>query len=308
MYTVPSRPTPTLRRAIADIGTIKQATPNIWDPQSNGWRFMPPLGLPLLNQRSAQLFHYPSMNLLNPSQDYPNDAVPPGWAELLQANGMQSMDDIVLYERLIDCAPIAAGGDQGVYISQLLAPTDYFRDYPLTQFALMLTPSAANAAYTIPLIVCGGPPRQVFGSLFNVTLGVNQARTVQIVPGMKTPVLGANHPYDFYAQAQGFNTVGDGSMIAASCPAAQTIMLQDIIAARWQMIMAANSTQNPQLVLAACTAYWNAPAQAAAICATVQHEGTLFYPTGTPAVFTFKTSLAQGGSFCQSTSNNPCAS
>ena len=221
MYTVPSRPTPTLRRAIADIGTIKQATPNSWDPQSNGWRFMPPLGLPLLNQRSAQLFHYPSMNLLNPSQDYPNDAVPPGWAELLQANGMQSMDDIVLYERLIDCAPIAAGDD---------------------------------------------------------------------------------------AQAQGFNTVGDGSMIAASCPAAQTIMLQDIIAARWQMIMAANSTQNPQLVLAACTAYWNAPAQAAAICATVQHEGTLFYPTGTPAVFTFKTSLAQGGSFCQSNSNNPCAS
>jgi hypothetical protein len=39
----------------------------------------------------------------------------------------------------------------------------------------------------------------------------------------------------------------------------------------------------------------------------VQHEGTLFYPTGTPAVFTFKTSLAQGVSFCQANSNNPCA-
>jgi len=93
-----------------------------------------------------------------------------------------------------------------------------------------------------------------YGPLFNVTLGVNLALTVQVVSGMQTPVLGANHPYYFYAQAEGF------------------------------------------------------PAQAAAIRAMLQHEGTLFYPTGTPAVFTFKTSLAQGGSFCQSTSNNPCAS
>lgn len=147
-----------------------------------------------------------------------------------------------------------------------------------------------------------------YGPLFNVTLGVNQALTVQVVPGMQTPVLGANHPYYFYAQAQGFTTVGDGSMIAATCPAAQTIMVQDLIAARWRMIMAANSAQDPQLVLAACTAYWNAPAQAAAICALLQHEGTLFCPTGTPAMFTFTTSLAQGGSFCQSNSNNPCAS
>ena len=293
--------------ALADIVTIKQVTPNIWDPQNNGWLFMPPLGLPLLNQRAAQLFHYPPMNLLNPSQDYLDDAVPTRWAELMQANGMESMDDIVLYERLIDCAPIAAGDDQGTYISQVLTPTDYFRDYQLAQFALMLIPSAADAAYTIPLIVCGGPPRAVFGALFNVKLGVNQTVTVEIVPGMQTPVLGANHPYYFYAEAQGFSTVGDGVMLAATCSAAQAIMVQDLIAARWQMTMAGNPSQDSQAALTACTQYWTAPAQAATICALVQHEGTLFYPTGNPAVYTFNTSLAQGASFCQANANNPCA-
>ena len=62
-----------------------------------------------------------------------------------------------------------------------------------------------------------------------------------------------------------------------------------------------------QAALTACTQYWTAPAQAATICALVQHEGTLFYPTGNPAIYTFNTSLAQGASFCQANANNPCA-
>lgn len=292
---------------ILDMGNVIEANPAIWDPQKNGWRPMFPMGLPLINQRSAQLFHYPPMNLLDPSRDYLDDAVPTRWAELLQANGMANMSDIVLMERLIDCAPVAAGDDQGTYISQVLTPIDYFKDYQLAQFALMLTPSEANPAFTIPLIVCGGPPRAVFSSLFNVTLGVNQALNVSIVPGLTTPVLGANHPYYFYAQAQGFATVGDGKMIAATCPKAQGIMQQDLVAARWQMVMATDPSQDSAAVLADCTSYWNAPAQAATICAMVQHEGTLFYPTGTPAVFTFNTSLAQGALFCDENANNPCA-
>ncbi len=292
---------------ILDMENVIEANPAIWDPQKNGWRPMFPMGLPLINQRSAQLFHYPPMNLLDPSRDYLDDAVPTRWAELLQANGMANMSDIVLMERLIDCAPVAAGDDQGTYISQVLTPIDYFKDYQLAQFALMLTPSEANPAFTIPLIVCGGPPRAVFSSLFNVTLGVNQALNVSIVPGLTTPVLGANHPYYFYAQAQGFATVGDGKMIAATCPKAQGIMQQDLVAARWQMVMATDPSQDSAAVLANCTSYWNAPAQAATICAMVQHEGTLFYPTGTPAVFTFNTSLAQGALFCEENANNPCA-
>jgi|GEM_PF-4234970 len=97
----------------------------------------------------------------------------------------------------------------------------------------------------------GGPPRAVFGSLFNVTLGANQAMSVNIISGMTTPVLGADHPYYFYAQAQRFNIVGDGTMIAANCPSARAIMIQDLVAAWWQMVMASDPSQNPQTVLAA---------------------------------------------------------
>ncbi len=294
--------------ALADIATIQSQNPSIWDPQKNGWRFMLPLGLPLVSQRSAQMFHYPPMNLINPSQDYLNDAVPTRWSELLQANGMWDVGDIPLFERLLDCAPIAAGDDQGTYISQVLTPKNYFTDYQLAQLALFLTPHTTAQGYTIPLVVCGGPPRQVFDSLFNVTLGVNQAMTVPIVPGYKTPVLGANHPYYFYAQAQGFTTVGSGKMLASGCPKATTIMTQDLAAAQWQLAMANDPTQDPATVMATCVAHWNNPTQAAAICAMVQHEGTLFYPTGTPAVFTFNTSLQQGAAFCTAHANNPCAS
>ncbi len=293
--------------AIADIANIKRVAPQLWDPSNDGWRFMPPLGLPLINQRSAQLFHYPPMNLLNPSQDYLDDAVPTRWAELMQANGMQDMDEIILYERLIDCAPIAASDTQGVDISPVLTPVDYFKDYQLAQFALMLTPSAANPAFTIPLIVCGGPPRAVFASLFSVQLGVNKTVTVEIVPGLQTPVLGANHPYYFYATAQGFNTVGDGTMIPSQCAAAGAIMIQDLIAARWQILMGADPSQDSNACLQQCTQFWNSSPQAQTICAMVQHEGTLFYPGGTPDVFTFKISMAQGTAFCQANSNNPCA-
>ena len=209
---------------IADMFNGIEANPSSWDPQKNGWRPMFPLGLPLIDQRSTQLFHYPPMNLLGPSRDYLDDAVSTRWAELLQANGMSGTSDIALMERLIDCAPIVAGDGQGTHISQVLTPIDYCGDYQLAQFAILLTASGANPAFTIPLIVCGGPPRAVFSSLFNVTLGVNQALRVNIVPGMTTPVLGANHPCCFYAQAQDFDTVFDGQMIAATCPKAQGIL------------------------------------------------------------------------------------
>lgn len=291
--------------ALADITAIQSQNPAIWDPQKNGWRYMLPWGLPLLNQKSVLLFHYPPMNLVNPSQDYLDDAVPARWTELLAANGVSDVSTSALMQRYLDCAPIAAGDDQGTYISQVLAPIDYFKDYQLAQLALFLQPQ--NSGYTIPIMVCGSPPRQVFGSLFNVTLGVNQAMIVEVVPGLKTPVLGANHPYYFYAQAQGFDTVGSGIMLPSGCAKASQIMVQDLIAARWQIAMSADPTQDPAAVLATCTAYWNDPAQAPLICAMVQHEGTLFYPTGTPAVFTFKTSLAQGTAFCAAHGYNPCA-
>ncbi|HEX5386845.1 MAG TPA: hypothetical protein VFW66_09115 [Gemmatimonadales bacterium] len=288
-----------------DIPAIKAA--NLWDPQNNGWRFMLPWGMAMVRHRALQLFHFPPMNLLDPSRDYLDDAVPVRCDELLQANGVTAREDLDLLSRVIDCVPIAAGDDQGTYISPTVTPTDYFADYQKGQIALLLNLAASNPAFTVPLVVYGGPAKTVFQELFGVTLGVNQAVMVEILPGVGTPVLGANHPYYFFAQAQGFDTVGDGKMIAADCPTAQQLMVQDLIAARWLAAMANDPSQNPQAVLSACTSYWNDPAQAGAVCAMVQHEGSLYYANGTPADFSFPVSLEQGAAFCQANGNNPCA-
>lgn len=293
---------------LGTIRKIKALEPPIWDPKNDGWRFMLPLGLPMINQKSVQLFHYPPMNLLNPLQDYLDDPVPARWAELLNANGLQDMAEIILLERLIDCAPVAASDDQGTLISPMLEPVDYFRDYQQALFSQMLNASATNPGYTIPMIVCGGPARDVFNQMFGTNLGVNQAAAVRVVPGRTTAVLAANHPYRFYATAQGFDTVGCGNMDKGSCARAQPIMHDDLIAARWQLLMSQDPTQDTNAVLASCTRYWNDPAQAAAVCAMVQHEGSLYYTVaGDPSTYTFDVSLEQAAAFCQAHENNPCA-
>ena len=292
---------------IAGIAKVKAATPPLWDPKNDGWRFMLPLGLPMINQKSLQLFHYPPMNLLDPLQDYLNDPVPARWAELLTANGMKDMSEIILLERLVDCAPVAGSDDQGTLISPMLTPVNYFEDYQKAQFRLMLNASSANPAYTIPIIVCGGPAREVFNAMFKTRLGVNQTATVRVLRGKTTAVLAANHPYRFYATAQGFDTIGCGNMSHGDCVTAVMVMQADLISARWQMLMAQNPAQDTQAVLASCKQYWSDPAQAGTICGMVQHEGSLYYKEqGNPSDWTFSLSLEQAAALCKSNGNNPC--
>jgi hypothetical protein len=288
-----------------DIPAIKTA--GLWDPTSDGWRFMLPLGMAMVNPLGLQLFHYPPMNLLNPSQDYLNDAVPARWTELLEMNGAV---DLGVQQRLnvvIDSAPIAASDDQGTNISPTVTPTDFFKNYQLAQLTTLLTPSALSPAYSIPLMVYGAPARGVFSELFGVSLAVNQAATVEIVSGLTTPVLAANHPYYFYAQAQGFKTVGSGKLLPANCAGAQKIMVQDLIAAGWQLSMAFDPTQDPASVLKTYTTLWTDPSFAAIVCTLVQHQASLFYPTGNPATFTFQLSIEAAAEFCLAHNSNPCA-
>ena len=288
-----------------DIPAIKAA--GLWDPKNDGWRLMLPMGMAMVNQLALQLFHYPPMNLLNPSQDYLNDAVPARWSELLEINGAITSEIRDLLNIVVDSAPIAASDDQGTYISPTVTPVDYFKNYQMAQLSMLLNVSANSPSYTIPLMVYGAPARGVFAELFGITLGVNQAATVQIVPGLTTPVLAANHPYYFYAQAQGFDTVGSGKLLPANCPKAAGIMVQDLIAAGWQFSMAGDPTQDPNEVLKKYTTMWNDPAMAPMVCAFVQHQGSLYYPTGNPATFTFPVSFDDGMAFCQANGNNPCA-
>lgn len=290
-----------------------------WDPSPDPepppyrpWRFFLPHGLALLNQRSLQFFHYPPIRLLEGTQDYLMDPVPVRWAELLEANGVSNDQEAWLYETVMDATPIAAADDQGSKKGGDpkwgLIPINYFHEYQKSQVELLLNVSSSHPDYTIPIVVYGAHPRDTFAELYNVKLGVNVAATAEIIPGKKTAVLGSNHPYVFYASAQGFETVGSGHFKSqGDCQAAAKVMKTDLIVARWQKVMAEDPSQNPQTVLNDCTAYWSDPARAAEICALVQHQGSLSYPDPNSLKFQFNVSLELAAGFCKTNNNDPCA-
>ncbi len=283
-----------------------------WDPQGVGWRFFLPFGMPMLNQRSLQFFHYPPIRLLETMQDYLDDPVPVRWGELLAANGVDKVADQLLHETVVDGAPIAAPDNQGTQTAPdgttvHLIPIDYFNDYQRAQVSLLLNAST-HEAVTIPIVVYGGPATATFKSLYNVKIGVNVTATTEIIPGRKTAVLGANHPYRFYATAQIGNgeDVGSGHILPANCAKLGGIMVQDLIVARWQKVMADDPSQDPQAVLAACTTYWNDPQRTAEICALIQHQGSLWYPDLASLKYIFKLTPQQAVDLCQAHGNDPC--
>jgi hypothetical protein len=211
----------------------------------------------------------------------------------------------------MDATPIAAEDDQGSKAGGDphwgLIPIQAFHDYQRAQVELLLNVSPTRAGYTVPIVVYGAHPRDTFRALYGVTLGVNVAATAEILPGRKTPVLGSNHPYVFYATAQGFATVGSGRFRSENdCREATTVMRSDLIVARWQKVMADDPSRDPQAVLADCTAYWTDPARATAVCALTRHQGSLHYPDPASLAFRFDQSLEDATSACRASGNAAC--
>ena len=295
-----------------------------WDPSPDPppppyrpWRFFLTLGLPMVNHKTLQFFHYPPIRLLEQTRNYLDDPVPVRCFELLEANGI-SASDVGLYSRVVDATPIAAGDSQGSKKAGDpvwgVIPIQYFADYQRSLVELLLNPAPNAAGYTVPIVVYGAHPRAIFEKLFNVKLskpgsGFTPAADVAaILPGMKTAVVGSNHPYVFYAAAQGFPTVGSGHFLsAAACKSAAAVMRGDLAIVRWQVVMAADPSQDPQKVLDDCTAYWNDPARDPEVCALTRHQASLFYSDPVSLAYAFKQSLADAAAACATNGNNPCA-
>jgi hypothetical protein len=292
-----------------------------WDPDPDGptppyrpWRFFLPHGLAMLNQRSVQFFHYPPIRLLEGTRDYLDDPVPKRWEKLLVANGVAAAE-VELYETVMDAAPIAAEDDQGSKRSTKgdkewgLIPIDHFHEYQRAQMKLLVRAHPTRAGYTIPIVVYGAHPRDTFSELYNLQpkLAINRVATVSVVDNLKTPVLATHHPYDFYAAAQGFVTVGGGYISSQGCAEATGLMISDLAAARWQKRMAEDPSQNPQAVLDDSTAYWSADAQRATVCQQVRHHGSLYYKDRVSLAFEFRESMDQAAEFCTTYGNNPCS-
>lgn len=278
-----------------------------WDPSPTldgpkpykPWRFFLTLGTALVHQRSLQFFHYPPIRLLEESRDYLKDPVPERCEELLRENGV-AMEDVHLYEAIVDAVPIAAEDDQGSKKSDKgthfgLIPIEDFSEYQMAQVRLLLNPAPNDARYTIPIVVYGSHPRQIFEKLYGVALPFNSAATVEIIPGKKTPVMATNHPYRFYATVQGGDSVGSGKILPddSARTTAMELMINDLAAARWQKVMADNPSLDPQAVLSDCRDYWRSPAQQGRVEALVLRQGSLTYPEGDSLAYSYSVSLPE---------------
>lgn len=272
-----------------------------WDPEDTGkWRFFLPLGLPMVKQKSLQFFHYPPIRLLDPMQDYLEDPVPVRWEELLMANGLITQAQARLYETVVDATPIAAPDDQGSSKSEVaekfdtgLIPIEYFTEYQKSLVELLLNDSNSESEFTIPIVIYGSHPRDQFEAIYlegtDQKLGVNKVAIANIIPGKKTPVLAANHPYRFYAAGQINESkpneyyVGCGKLVPDNernpkDATPESIMKADLASARWQILMADNPSKNPDELIKDCIDYWNDEQLSEQVKNLVAHQGSLFYP------------------------------
>ncbi|MBA5687414.1 hypothetical protein [Rugamonas apoptosis] len=285
-----------------------------WDPYSRQpdcpptyrpWRPFLGLGLPLVNQKSVQFFHYPPVRLLEGTRDYLVDPVPSRWEHLLWVNGVER-DTLALYESVLDCAPIAAEDDQGSGPhAGIPAVLDNFSRYQRDQLRALL--AATDGAVTLPVVAYGGKAVPQFNKVFNTALPTNGQGAIvtdKVIAGRKTAVLATGHPYNFYYQAQEKDSndpahfyVGCGRLRpAVSVPnsaareAVLFIAAQDLAAARWQIKMAANPAGDAAAVFDACRhacgiskagATWSVPADSPLrplLEYLVDYHGSLCYP------------------------------
>ena len=281
------------------IPKVKKA--KLWDPdpdpqppEYHPWRFFMPHGMAMLKQRALLFFHYPPIRLLDTNQDYLDDPVPVRCEELLTANGAEH-SDLPLFNTVMDATPIGAEDAQGSKKSTKgqkdwgLIPINYFQDYQKSQVKLLLNPSEKKG-YTVPIVVYGSHPREIFKLNYKTKLSNNGVTIVEdIIKGMKTPVMASTHPYVFYGFAQGFDKIGSGKIVDRKRGTAQ--MIKDLIVARWLKLMADDPSQDPKLVLKHCQAFWNDDAQSGVVADLVDHQGSLFYSNPTTLTFQYLTPL-----------------
>ncbi len=225
----------------------------IWQ---QGWRFFLPLGLAMDNQLSVQLLHFPPDYSLT-DQDYLGSATSNRWESLLEVNGVQS-DNVTLYETIVDIAPIAAPASAG---SQLSGTYSYFADYAHQMLDNLAGPKQSGAHIGRPIVAYGSPVRSWVQEQYGVSLTVLGTGYINLSNGVMSSILGANHPsYFWYAAEQ-------------SCDDGWDVMQQDLIAARWQMLMGESPSSAPKAVLADSTSYWG-EARYPEICQLVREQSS----------------------------------
>lgn len=231
------------------------------------WRFMLPVGLAMKNHVSVELLHFPPEYVLERDRDYLLANTIIRWAECLILNGADSKN-IDGYQTTIDIAPIGAPSNAGTPIEEALGNYAAYSPYINT----MLENWTQAGAEAKPLVAFGSPVRRWLHDTFLPSepfLSVLDAGNI-VVSGRTIPFAIANHPSFFY------NRLSD---IVGELPTPEEyeelagIMRQDLICARWQVILAENPAADPLDTMGACIEYYDTPGGARIICEQVYFQG-----------------------------------
>lgn len=213
------------------------------------WSFFEVLGMPLRNQKTVQLLHFPPDTVKTTTQDYMQAATTQRWASLLVMNGVASTATDS-YQRIMDIAPIAAPASAG---AKLEGVYDYF-DNASTGLIQAWTAPAPGTTAPRAMVAMGGPARAWLSSYYKLP-PVNVLTLTSITPaaGQTVPVLGGNHPSLIWYASDPKAYGGD---INKANAAGKQVMLQDLTVACWQANMGQTPSADPTATLNNCTAQW----------------------------------------------------
>jgi len=160
---------------------------------------------------------------------------------------------------------------------------------------LYLSPHPTVKGYTIPMIVYGRTPRQQLAGMwmapdcaavFQMLPAASKGIGVDLNSYLKTPVLGSNHPYLFFAIAQISKkrdwNVGCGKLVPENVDKCIQVMQDDLAVTYWQTKMAVKPSLDPWKTLRDGRKYWQEKKQLLNVCALIWRQASLTYDKDDP--------------------------
>ena len=213
-------------------------------------RFLLPFGLSMAKTKSVQLLHFPPLETFF-YQDYLYSPTNRRWENLLGYNTLTETNYFEL-ETIVDCVPIAAGGDDSADIAPY---NEKFIPYVKKMLQSRLK---ATGNKTQPIVAYGGPVmdflQKTFSDQIDPQIKDGKLEPLSLVQlklfdsDAITRVLCANHPSK-YLYFTDDNKKADFKV-------KKEIMTQDLIAAGWQIKMAAHPNYSAKRVLQEMKDYW----------------------------------------------------
>lgn len=215
------------------------------------WRFVLPHGLPLVNNKSVQLLHFPPDYVLEDIQDYLKAKTTERWADLLKRNGANPAE-LDKFQAIVDIAPIAAPAGDGRTLDERNIYS-YFTPFIDDLVDLWTTPNTSQR--NKPLVVFGAPASKYVEERYKVKLGIAKYAPLTLAGNRELDAIGANHPSRFYNAINSLLDKDPGN-IEEAVKLGMSIASDDLVAACWQVRMTMPNAKSGQDELNSCEARW----------------------------------------------------